>query len=501
MRAADILSQYRTSINPPYKRKDLLSILGTLLILLALPLTVFVAVKVRPWGPRAAGTAAAPANTASVIEPGSMVSGASYIVFADGSNYYVRNGRTGEIQFSGTDAGQVINSAINALPSGAGSIQLTEGTFNVGSTINLKSYVTLEGQGAGVTRLSAVGGITTAVVKIPATTGGNWTAWVNLRSLQIAANSIPGVSCIYVEGNISERAESVTLEHLDLRDSIAYGIKIDMLFRSHFDDIYIFNVANGIFWDDVSSGTGGNSRLDHIFVQLGQNNGVGLEFKGCEHLSMDRIQVSPTGVQTGLVGLKFTSVHLANASQIDLEGMFTGIIIDGANTGFEASQDVTIDTGYVHSGSPSGKGIFVKQNALRSNLLRLVIDGLGSGGAKASIGIDDDVIAVEGGSRYRDCHVKNFNTLVDRVANNSSTFSNTAGYSTENSGTATIPNGSSSLTFVHSLAATPSVVVVTPQGNPGSGGVWVSAKDGANITVSRSGTSGDLPFYWRAEVK
>jgi len=70
----------------------------------------------------------------------------------------------------------------------------------------------------------------------------------------------------------------------------------------------------------------------------------------------------------------------------------------------------------------------------------------------------------------------------------------------ENSGTATIANGSSSVTFAHGLAVTPSVVVVTPQGDPG-GGIWVSAKDGTNITVSRSGTSGDLPFYWRAEVK
>jgi hypothetical protein len=42
----------------------------------------------------------------------------SYIVFTDGSRYYAKNGSTGMIEFSGSDAGAVITSAINAMPRG-----------------------------------------------------------------------------------------------------------------------------------------------------------------------------------------------------------------------------------------------------------------------------------------------------------------------------------------------------------------------------------------------
>jgi len=51
----------------------------------------------------------------TIIEPGSMVTEASYIIFTDGTNVYARNGLTGEIEISGADAGEVINNAISQL--------------------------------------------------------------------------------------------------------------------------------------------------------------------------------------------------------------------------------------------------------------------------------------------------------------------------------------------------------------------------------------------------
>ncbi len=41
MRAADLLAQYRKKVNPPYKIRNLIVVLGTLFLLLALPLTVY----------------------------------------------------------------------------------------------------------------------------------------------------------------------------------------------------------------------------------------------------------------------------------------------------------------------------------------------------------------------------------------------------------------------------------------------------------------------------
>ena len=53
----------------------------------------------------------------SIVEPGSMVTEASYVIFTDDNgNYFARDGNSGEIVFSGTNAATVIQSAINNLP-------------------------------------------------------------------------------------------------------------------------------------------------------------------------------------------------------------------------------------------------------------------------------------------------------------------------------------------------------------------------------------------------
>jgi len=43
----------------------------------------------------------------------------SYIIYKDGTNYYAKNGSTGQIDFSGTDANTVVNNVLNSLSSGS----------------------------------------------------------------------------------------------------------------------------------------------------------------------------------------------------------------------------------------------------------------------------------------------------------------------------------------------------------------------------------------------
>lgn len=47
MKAADLIKQYRENINPPYSRKDVISVSGTLFLLIAIPLTVILATQAR----------------------------------------------------------------------------------------------------------------------------------------------------------------------------------------------------------------------------------------------------------------------------------------------------------------------------------------------------------------------------------------------------------------------------------------------------------------------
>ena len=57
------------------------------------------------------------AKSETVFEFGG-VEGASYVIFKEGSIYYARNGKTGVIDYSGTDASKIIQATINALTNG-----------------------------------------------------------------------------------------------------------------------------------------------------------------------------------------------------------------------------------------------------------------------------------------------------------------------------------------------------------------------------------------------
>ncbi len=66
-----------------------------------------------------------------------------------------------------------------------------------------------------------------------------------------------------------------------------------------------------------------------------------------------------------------------------------------------------------------------------------------------------------------------------------------------NYGAGTVGDGNSTEVVTHGLGATPSAVVITPQGNAT---LWVTAADGTGFTVNRTGSTGDLDFYWQAAV-
>ena len=90
MRAAYLfqrsLNSYRKSINAPYRKKDLISIVGTIIILAAIPLTVISARQAWNWLTRAAGPAAIEAENATLSGPvtagsDTNASGGKYIEF------------------------------------------------------------------------------------------------------------------------------------------------------------------------------------------------------------------------------------------------------------------------------------------------------------------------------------------------------------------------------------------------------------------------------------
>ena len=79
------------------------------------------------------------------ITKGSFASPASYIIFKDGDLIKAKNGKTGQVEFLGTDAAEVMQSAINALPAQGGKIILREGEYV--ANVSLRSGVELVGCG------------------------------------------------------------------------------------------------------------------------------------------------------------------------------------------------------------------------------------------------------------------------------------------------------------------------------------------------------------------
>ena len=74
------------------------------------------------------------------------------------------------------------------------------------------------------------------------------------------------------------------------------------------------------------------------------------------------------------------------------------------------------------------------------------------------------------------------------------------GYLTENSGTATITAGNTSVTVNHGLASTPSKVLVTPLSDPGDRYYVTNITDTSFDIVIATAPSADVIFSWYAEV-
>lgn len=86
----------------------------------------------------------------TVIEPGSMVGDASYIIFTDGTNYYAKNGTTGSIDYSGANATTLIQAVMTALMPDGGIIKLRVGDYNIPYPgLMMLPNITLEGEGIG----------------------------------------------------------------------------------------------------------------------------------------------------------------------------------------------------------------------------------------------------------------------------------------------------------------------------------------------------------------
>jgi len=185
---------------------------------------------------------------------------ASYIIYKVGNVYYARNGRTGNIDFSSTDASEVVNDIINALPDEGGTIHFKAGTYELKSSIKLKAKVGLCGEGPYSTTLKLADGVNDHV--LTTLTETSVYGYVTLRDFCIdgnkagnpdGKNGINGffwrgmldnlyvLNCrgagVRIQGIPVSRAIEVKVSNCVIADCDGFGVLID----SQAPDNHVFN--------------------------------------------------------------------------------------------------------------------------------------------------------------------------------------------------------------------------------------------------------------------
>jgi hypothetical protein len=190
-----------------------------------------------------------PTGFGTVIEPGSMVEDASYIIFKDGSTYYAKNGTTGSIDYVSLNATSVFQDAIDSIYSdpdgGGGLIFVKSGIYYTNCPILIaKGHISLRGEGQFATILNYSG--TNYAIIIDGNT--SYIQSTIISDLRIECNSVGGG--IYMPGNAPCVVTGSLIENICLYQ-VTMGIWINggETYMNEFDNIRII-------WQVGATGSG-----------------------------------------------------------------------------------------------------------------------------------------------------------------------------------------------------------------------------------------------------
>jgi parallel beta-helix repeat protein len=262
--------------------------------------------------------------------------------------YFVRNSKTGDIEFLGRDAGTVIQSAINALPNG-GKVFLKSATYVVTSTIMLNSNIELAGEKGAVIRVANGANISA----LRTASGANK---IVLRGFEVDGNKAYNsyVSGIHVAVYIAD-ASDVLIEDLHVHDG-PDGVSV---VNSH--DVVVKgcvienNQFNGMFI--------GNPNSYNVLVEgniIRNNAWQGVELGGSgTNIPHDVIIADNHIVDNGQFG-----IPIWNGYNVIIKGNnilrcgFSGILVESGEVNGRVG-DVQIVDNYVEDWRGDNGGIYV----------------------------------------------------------------------------------------------------------------------------------------------
>jgi hypothetical protein len=422
-----------------------------------------------------------------------LKSEASYIVFTDGLKYYAKNGSTGIIEYSDTDASNVIQYAINSLPSYGGKIFIKAGTYILLKTVGLfgKRYDTLliQGEGMRATVLKLAGNVNSDMLHFTPPSGAVMTP-VIIRDLGIDGNKANNTSG---NGIVIEDAACCVIERIRVINVAGHGVwlKAGSIARGYYnyirdneivgnngDGIKIdYNIDSNIIIGNLIANNGGNG----IRTDVGWNLIVG------NYIASNTVNIYLYGDNNHLT--KIVGNHISESLQenIKIEAVGTPsfyIVIVGNVIAYPGRSA----TNYQYSSVKiiNARRILIANNVFAYDYPKYVIEESGI----ADLNIITDNILHKGNSPNPAVYRTGTGTIVKR-----NIF-----YVTENSGVATITAGSTRVTVSHGLATTPSKILITPLAQP-PGKLWVE-----NITstsfdiVTDTAPTSNLNVAWYAEI-
>jgi hypothetical protein len=484
-----------------------------------------------------------------------LVRGASYIVYREGDMYYAVNGVTGLVDFSSTDASEVIQKAINALPDG-GEVFIKTGVYRITKTISLKHYVKIRGEGhstllepdSNVIVFSGVG------------TEADRLRYVVIESLTFAPPQPDGTTtAIYLEQALDPIIKDCYFHNL------GYAIKLRYVFRPHIMSVYVsgcfhptivaehspdVHIIDSVF--DLNKGDavqllgtldgihdGGHKIIGCLFINNGNQavfakgvfaseisncvidmNGRGIELHNVEDFRIVNNSISENTIVDGdLIAVYHVDPTLRRPRNIvivnnDIRNPrmkairlnnVSGFVI--ANNTIRGKQPDYSDIAIlIENGSENG----VISNNFISGLTEMeggfINDGIYLADAKNVIVKSNRVMSCRYGVYLAGTSVDNYvidNDLRGNRAGGINPLPNNVikrnlGYITENSDVAVIVAGSTRVTVSHGLAKTPSKVLATPYGNIK---IWIeNITDTSFDIVTDTAPTTNISVAWYAEV-
>jgi hypothetical protein len=461
----------------------------------------------------------------TIIENGAMVQSYSYIIFQDGSNIFAKNGITGAVDYSSTNASYVFNTVIQSLEDNGGSILLKSGKYYLPKSIYLLardsptpklacSGITISGESNGetsyvdATTLIADTGLTGSVIQInPTILGGQY--GITICNLIIDGNNkgVNGISSNYVA--------ELDIHNVRIKNCVN-GLNLLGVQKSHIYDVRL--EANSI---DCYLGNDASSNNPNIIL-----------FERCDFINsvnygIYAVQPTPLAVQytflrctietnnktgalfTNTEFISFYSSHFEennkdNAATTDDLSITTSSFIVIDNTMFYGSPNVQYN---LHAISTDNMEIRGSRFAQAVNLNTVLFGSITSNLFSGAVSLNIADANIEGNyfsstldtttSSHATFRNNKFSSNPSWVLGSTVIFENNEGFVTENGGALTL-TASTSITFNHGLASTPTEVYVGWKTQGYGDWKWAASATQITITVNNTGT---YEFSWRAIYK